>query len=74
MSKKQKKRKDRRPNIPLSVTPVAQSREPAPASRVTSYVEQFSADYTYVKRDLRRIGILAGSFIAILIILSFFIQ
>jgi hypothetical protein len=35
---------------------------------------EFNPDYTYVKRDLRRIGILAGSFFALLIVLSFFIQ
>jgi hypothetical protein len=35
---------------------------------------EFNPDYTYVKRDLRRIGILAGSFAAILIVLSFFLQ
>jgi len=73
MSKKQKKRRDRRPNVPLSAGPVLQSKEPAAVPRATSLVEQFSADYTYVKQDLRRIGILAGSFIAILVILSFFI-
>ena len=32
---------------------------------------EFNPDYTYVKRDLARIGILAGSFFAILIVLSF---
>lgn len=31
-------------------------------------------DYGYVIKDLRRIGILAGSFIAILVILSFFLR
>lgn len=34
---------------------------------------EFKPDYTYVKKDLQRIGILAGSFFAILIILSFFL-
>lgn len=32
---------------------------------------EFNPDYTYVKRDLARIGILAASFFAILIVLSF---
>jgi hypothetical protein len=36
-------------------------------------VEEFNPDYTYVKRDLKRIGILAGSIFAVLIVLSFFI-
>ena len=35
---------------------------------------EFNPDYTYVKRDLRRIGVLAGSFISLLIVLSFFIK
>jgi hypothetical protein len=35
---------------------------------------EFSPDYTYIKRDLRRIGILAGSFFAILVVLAFFVR
>lgn len=35
---------------------------------------EFNPDYSYVKKDLRRIGILAGSFMAILVILSFFLR
>jgi hypothetical protein len=35
---------------------------------------EFNPDYTHVKRDLSRIGILAGSFFGLLIILSFFIK
>ena len=35
---------------------------------------EFNPDYTHVKRDLGRIGILAGSFFGLLIILSFFIK
>ena len=31
-------------------------------------------DYTYIKQDLRRIAVLAGSFIVILVGLSFFIR
>lgn len=33
---------------------------------------EFNPDYTATKRELRRIGILAGVFFAILIVLSFF--
>ena len=39
-----------------------------------SEVDEFNPDYTYVKRDLKRIGVLAGSIFAALIALSFFIQ
>ena len=35
---------------------------------------EFSPDYTYVKRDLRRIALLAGSFTVILVVLSFFLR
>ena len=35
---------------------------------------EFNPDYTHVKRDLSRIGVLAGSFFVILIVLSFFIK
>jgi len=34
--------------------------------------EVFNPDYSETKRDLTRIGILAGTFIVILVILSFF--
>ena len=36
-------------------------------------VVEFNPDYTYVKRDLKRIGVLAGSIFAVLIVLSFFV-
>ena len=35
---------------------------------------EFNPDYTYVKRDLRRIGVLAGMFTLILVVLSFFLR
>ena len=41
----------------------------SPATRA-----EFSPDYTYVKRDLTRIGMLAGTFFVVLIVLSFFIK
>ena len=34
----------------------------------------FNPDYTYVKKDLARIGTLAGFFIAVLIVLSFVLK
>jgi len=37
-------------------------------------VTEFNPDYTYVKKDLARIGILAGSFFVILVVLSFFLR
>jgi hypothetical protein len=35
---------------------------------------EFAPDYSQTKSDLKRIGLLAGSFFAILIALSFFIK
>jgi hypothetical protein len=35
---------------------------------------EFNPDYSIIKRDLGRIGILAGSFFALLVVLSFFIK
>ncbi len=35
---------------------------------------EFNPDYTYVQSDLKRIGTLAGFFILVLIVLSFFLR
>ena len=47
----------------------ASARMATPAAPV-----EFAPDYTNVKKDLKRIGILAGTFFAVLIVLSFFIK
>jgi hypothetical protein len=39
-----------------------------------SAVQEFNPDYSYIKKDLKRIGILAGSFLSILVVLSFFLN
>jgi len=44
---------------------------PLPASGANRIVE-FNPDYSTTKRELRRIGILAGTFFAVLIILAIF--
>ena len=41
-----------------------------PAPRVT----EFNPDYTHIKHDLGRIGMLAGAFFVILIVLTFFLH
>lgn len=46
----------------VSVTPAVSSRT------------EFNPDYSDVKKDLRRIGTLAGFFIAVLVVLSFIIN
>lgn len=40
---------------------------PTPQPRTT----EFNPDYTYIRRDLRRIGVLAGTFFVILVALAF---
>jgi hypothetical protein len=35
---------------------------------------EFNPDYSYVVKDLKRIGTLAGSFFVILVVLSFFLN
>lgn len=35
---------------------------------------EFNPDYSYVRKDLKRIGILAGSFFVVLVLLSFFLR
>lgn len=58
-----------------------QAAEPAAAavsrpgySRRTTTAAEFNPDYSYVIKDLKRIGLLAGSFFVILIALSFIIR
>ena len=58
-------KKNKRVVTSVSVTPSISTANRAP---------EFNPDYTYVKRDLRRIGVLAGSFFALLIALSFFLK
>jgi hypothetical protein len=54
-------KKNRRQATSVSVTPS------------TSRTE-FNPDYTHVKKDLTRIGTLAGFFIVVLVALSFFLK
>ncbi|HPP62876.1 MAG TPA: hypothetical protein PKV01_06525 [Anaerolineales bacterium] len=44
------------------------------AAASTQTPVEFNPDYSDVKRDLKRIGTLAGSFFVILIVLSFFLR
>ena len=40
-------------------------------ARAPRTAEEFNPDYTEIKNDLKRIGLLAGMFLAVLIALSF---
>ena len=53
-------KKNKRPVIRTAIAPTAPV--------------EFNPDYTMVKKDLARIGILAGTFFALLIVLSFFVK
>ena len=46
----------------------------AGVTQTTSAERSFNPDYSYVFKDLKRIGLLAGTFIAVLIALSFFLR
>lgn len=84
MAKKQKRQVARSaaPVIRERAEVVQQSVQETPASapRSASYTRaapsaaDFNPDYSYVKSDLKRIGILASSFIVILVVLSFFLR
>jgi hypothetical protein len=86
MSNKKKPKKLRTPNLPVApaamVAPVVArsgSQEGAGASRLArpmpvAAVATANFDYTYVKKDLRRIAFLAAGFIVVLVALSFFIK
>jgi hypothetical protein len=77
MSKKQKRSVSRTsPTAPRSsgssptgtFIPVS---EPRPVAPTRSATTEFNPDYSYIIKDLKRIGLLAGSFFVILIALSF---
>lgn len=55
---------------------MAKKNRQAPSVSMTSTParSEFNPDYTYVKKDLRRIGTLAGFFIVVLVALSFFLR
>jgi len=73
MSTKKKPKKFRTPNVPLEAASAqGGGLESASASRAAPGAVQF--DYTHVRQDLRRIGLLAGGIIATLVVLSFFIN
>ncbi len=64
---KKTKRQTRRETNPIPEKSVA---DPLVGNRPTG----FNPDYHFVISDIRRVGILAGSFIVILIVLSFFLH
>lgn len=74
MSKKQKRQVSQARTAPAVATGAVETPRPAVrASRMPS-AEDFNPDYSHVISDLKRIGILAVSFIALLVVLSFIIK
>ena len=56
-----------------AVSPAANAAAETAASASQSSDKKFNPDYSYVIKDLKRIGLLAGVFFGILIVLSFFL-
>jgi len=71
MSKKQKRRTTSSTPAPAKQAPPRSSYS-TPSRSATS--AEFNPDYSYVIKDLKRIGTLAGTFFLILLILSFFLR
>jgi hypothetical protein len=64
---RKKKKRFQRPNIPKGI-------RTKKIRAKTSSKSGFEPDYDYIRKDLKRIGILAGSFVTLLIVLSFFLR
>lgn len=64
------------PNAGSTATPVDSpvSSSMRSVNRRTMTAEEFNPDYSYVVKDLKRIGTLAGIFFVVLIALSFIIR
>ena len=69
MSKKRSKKRPRKTARRRPQTAAAAGR---PARRALP--SRFEPDYSYVIQDLKRIGLLAGIFVSLLIALSFFLR
>jgi hypothetical protein len=75
MSKKSKQRKVSAENGDMGAMETAVSVPViTTANTKTSYVQSFNPDYSDVKKDLKRIAILASSFFVVLIVLSFILH
>ena len=73
MSRKSKsQRRKRKSQVKIATTPTSQV-ETKSKIRLNP-ANSFNPDYTYIIRDLKRIGSLAGFFLAALIVLSFFLK
>lgn len=64
----------KRKNKPQSEKSSGKATSSISSGPARSLSENFNPDYTYVIRDLRTIGTLAGIFITILIVLAIFLR
>ena len=71
MSKRARKKGGRRPNIPQVTLERFGAESDKPSVSGIRRGGEFDPDYTHVVSDLKRIGVLAGVFITLLIVLSF---
>ena len=72
MSKKNKRQARKTTTSPAPAA--SNSASVADITPARSSDRDFNPDYSYVKKDLKRIGTIAGTFIAILIVLSFILK
>ncbi|MCL4562518.1 MAG: hypothetical protein M1281_18140 [Chloroflexi bacterium] len=68
MAKKQKRR------VSQGTTSAPIVSKPVVSRSVSSTTSEFNPDYSNIKKDLKRIATLAGSFFVILVALSFIIK
>ena len=73
MSKKQKRQVSQRSAGAAPARPAATTTTTS-FSRKPLGMPDFTPDYSHVVSDLKRIGMLAGSFFVVLIVLSFFLK
>jgi len=74
MSKRRRRKRDRRPNIPPdTLRAVVSTRVKQPLDSLQGSYD-FDPDYSYIVKDLKRIGALAGSLITLLIAISLFLR
>jgi hypothetical protein len=73
LSSKKSKKRARKPNLPQEAYLAVKENE---ATSLASDSKQigFNPDYSYVIKDLKRIAVLAGFFIGLLIFLSFYLR
>lgn len=69
MTKKSRRQGRRAPTVEKPMTERVASNAPK-----KPFEQSFNPDYSYVAKDLKRIGTLAGTFFIVLIVLSFFLR